>query len=117
MSGLLTIFVFTLIGTAFVAVNLSIARFLRPSLPSAEKETTYECGPLPFGDAWRQFNMHYYLIGLLFVIFDVEAVFLYPWALAFKRTGAYAVAEMVIFVGLLALGWAYAWRRGALEWQ
>ena len=117
MHGYLTVAVFALLGFAFVAVTLFIARLARPSAPNPEKLTTYECGPLPFGDAWRQFNMHYYLFALLFVIFDVEAAFLFPWALAYKQVGAYAVAEMLIFVALLGFGLAYAWRRGALEWE
>ena len=117
MQGYLTIAVFALVGASFIAVTLLIAKIVRPNVPSAEKLETYECGPAPFGDAWRQFNMHYYLYALLFVVFDVEAVFLYPWAVAFKSVGAYAVAEMIIFVGILGVGLAYAWRRGALEWE
>ena len=117
MQGYLTIAVFTLVGFGIIAFTLALAKLVRPNVPSAGKYETYECGPAPFGDAWRQFNMHYYLYALLFVVFDVEAVFLYPWALAFKSVGAYAVAEMIIFVGILGVGLAYAWRRGALEWE
>src|SRR5438874_12395820 len=117
MQGYLTVAVFALVGFAFVGVTLLIARLLRPSAPTPQKLETYECGPAPFGDAWRQFNMHYYLYALLFVVFDVEAAFLYPWALAFRRAGLYAVIEMMLFVGLLALGLLYAWRRGAIEWE
>lgn len=117
MGGYLTIAVFGLVGFGFVAVNLFLAGLLRPSAPTPEKLETYECGPAPFGDAWRQFNLHYYLFALLFVVFDVEAAFLYPWALAFRRVGMYAVVEMILFVGLLALGLVYAWRRGAIEWE
>ena len=117
MQGYLTIAVFALVGAGFIAATLLIAKIVRPHAPSPEKLETYECGPAPFGDAWRQFNMHYYLFALLFVVFDVEAVFLYPWAVAFKSVGAYAVAEMIIFVGILGVGLAYAWRRGALEWE
>lgn len=117
MQNYLTIAVFALVGAAFVGVSLFAARMLSPAAPNPEKLETYECGPLPFGEAWQQFNMHYYLFALLFVVFDVEAAFLYPWALAFKATGAYAVAEMILFVALLAAGLVYAWRRGALEWE
>src|SRR5262245_61039512 len=115
--GYLPVVMFTLVGFAFVAVTLVIARLARPSAPTPEKLETYECGVLPVGNAWRQFNAHYYLFALLFVVFDVEAAFLYPWAVAFRKLGAYAVAEMLLFVVLLGLGLAYAWRRGALQWE
>jgi NADH-quinone oxidoreductase subunit A len=117
MQSYLPVAIFALVGFAFVAVNLLLARLLRPSAPNPAKLETYECGPLPFGDAWRQFNIRYYLFALLFVVFDVEAVFLFPWAVAFRQLGAYAVAEMIIFVALLGVGWLYAWRRGAMEWE
>jgi NADH-quinone oxidoreductase subunit A len=115
--GYLTIVIFALVGFAFVGVNLLIARLISPSAPTPEKRSTYECGVPPVGDAWKQFNPRYYLFALLFVVFDVEAAFLYPWAVAFRKVGAYAVAEMLIFVALLGLGLAYAWRRGALQWE
>jgi NADH-quinone oxidoreductase subunit A len=117
MNAYLTAAMFTITGFAFIASTLLISRLLRPSAPNPNKLETYECGPLPVGDAWRQFNLHYYLFALVFVVFDVEAAFLYPWAVAFKLEGPYAVAEMLIFVALLLAGWAYAWKRGALEWE
>ncbi len=117
MQGYLTIAIFTLVGLGFVGGTLAVSRVLRPSAPTPTKMETYECGPPPFGDAWRQFNLHYYLYALLFVVFDVEAVFLFPWALAFRQVGAYAVAEMIIFLVLLGLGWVYALRRKAMEWE
>ena len=117
MQDYLTVAVFTVVGFVIVAATLLLARLMRPSAPNPQKLETYECGPPPFGDAWRQFNMHYYLFALLFAVFDVEAVFLYPWAVAFKAVGMYAVAEVIIFVGLLGVGLAYAWKRGALEWE
>jgi NADH-quinone oxidoreductase subunit A len=113
----LPVVVFTFVGIAFIAFNLLIARLLSPSAPTPEKLSTYECGVQPVGDAWRQFNPRYYLFALLFVVFDVEAVFLYPWAVAFRQVGAYAVAEMLIFVGLLIAGLVFAWRREALQWE
>ena len=108
---------FTAIGFAFIFVTLLMARFVRPSAPNPNKQETYECGPVPVGDAWNQFNIHYYLFALLFVVFDVEAAFLYPWAMAFRIFGLYAVVEMIIFVALLGVGLVYAWRREALEWE
>jgi NADH-quinone oxidoreductase subunit A len=113
----LPVVIFTLVGTAFVGFTLLFARLVRPSAPSAAKSQTYECGVTPVGQACVPFNPHYYLFALLFVIFDVEAAFLFPWALAFRKVGIYAVAEMLIFVVLLGVGLAYAWRRGALQWE
>lgn|SRR5215471_2942071 len=117
MLAYLTAAMFTLMGFAFVASTLMLSRLLRPSAPTPEKLETYECGPLPIGDAWRQFNMHYYLFALLFVVFDVEVAFLFPWALAYRQVGLFAVVEMIVFVGILLFGLLYAWRRGALEWE
>lgn len=117
MYAYLTVAAFGAMGFAFVGVTLFIARLARPSAPNPEKLSTYECGPLPVGEAWQQFNMHYYLFALLFVLFDVEAAFLFPWALAFKKVGMYAVGEMILFVAMLGIGLAYAWKRGALEWE
>ncbi len=89
---------------------------IRPKHPDPIKEATYECGVETEGDAWGQFNVRYYVFALLFVVFDVEAVFLYPWAVAFRQLGLYAFVEAVVFVAILVVGYLYAWRRKALEW-
>jgi NAD(P)H-quinone oxidoreductase subunit 3 len=89
---------------------------LRPSRPDPIKDDTYECGVETEGDALGQFNVRYYVFALLFVIFDVEAVFLYPWAVAYRQLGLYAFVEAVLFIGILLVGYVYAWRRKALEW-
>ena len=122
MQGYLTMAVFAVVGIGMVAISLVLNRLLSPSAPTPEKLETYECGPAPFGNAWRQFNMHYYLYALLFLVFDVEAVFLFPWVLAMRQGrvqfgATFLVAELAIFVGLLAAGWAWAWRRSAMEWE
>jgi NADH-quinone oxidoreductase subunit A len=122
MQGYLTMAVFAIVGIGMVAVSLVLNRLLSPSAPTPEKLETYECGPAPFGNAWRQFNTHYYLYALLFLVFDVEAVFLFPWALAMRQGKAtlgpgFLLAELAIFVGLLAAGWVWAWRRKAMEWE
>lgn len=78
---------------------------------------TYESGMVPIGEAWIKYHIQYYLYALVFVIFDVEVVFLYPWAVVFRRIGALALVEIVVFVGILGIGLAYAWRRGALRWE
>jgi NADH-quinone oxidoreductase subunit A len=113
----LTIGVFLVIGAALVLGTLQLARLLRPDVPRAEKVTTYESGIDPFGGAWAQVNVRYYLFALLFVVFDVEAIFLFPWALVFERLGGQALVEMAIFIGILALALLYAARKGVLEWQ
>ena len=85
--------------------------------PNPAKLTTYECGMDPIGDSWIRFNTRYYLFALLFVVFDVEAVLLYPWAVAYRRLGLYAFVEMAIFIGILLIGYLYAWNKKALEWK
>ncbi len=90
---------------------------LRPKRPDPIKTATYECGvETEGGDAWGQFNVRYYLFALIFVVFDVEVVFLYPWAVAFRQLGLFAFVEAVLFIGVLFIGYLYAWRRKALEW-
>ena len=90
---------------------------VRPSKPTAVKQSPYECGMELLGGRWIQFNFRYYMFALLFVVFDVETVFLYPWAVYFKQLGAFALIEMMVFVLILVVGWAYAWRYKALEWE
>jgi len=107
-------------GIFLVASALVLSRLLRPFNPSREKLSTYECGEKTIGDAWVQFNVKYYLYALLFVIFDVEAVFLIPWAVSFKSAGAFALTslfEMIIFLAILTIALIYAWRKGILKWQ
>ena len=98
-----------------VSVVLGVFK-LRPDRPNPIKQDTYECGVETEGDALGQFNVRYYVFALLFVIFEVEAVFLYPWAVAFGQLGLFAFIEAVLFVGILFVGYVYAWRRKALEW-
>lgn len=89
---------------------------IRPKRPDPIKSATYECGVEAEGDAWGQFNVRYYVFALLFVIFDVEVVFLYPWAVAFRQLGLFAFVEAVLFIVILVVGYLYAWRKKALEW-
>lgn len=110
---------FVVLGAAFVAVTLGASWLLSPKKPSAEKATTYECGVDPIGPPWVQFRAGYYVYALLYVIFDIETIFFYPWALTFGRRGVgwFVFAEMVIFVAILVVGLAYAWKEGALRWR
>ncbi|MDZ7361853.1 MAG: NADH-quinone oxidoreductase subunit A [candidate division KSB1 bacterium] len=110
-------FVFIVVGAAFVGVNLAISRLLQPRHPTAIKLSTYECGELPVGQSWVQFNNRFYVIALIFLIFDVEIAFLFPWAVVFKALGLFAFVEALIFVGILLVGLAYVWRKGDLEWD
>ncbi|WP_199037307.1 NADH-quinone oxidoreductase subunit A [Glycomyces salinus] len=109
--------VLLLAGFAFVAFAMLANRALRPSAPSAAKSMTYECGVDPVGGDWAQVQIRYYVYAFLFVLFAVEALFLFPWAAVFASFGAAAAAEMGVFVGVLALGLAYAWRKGVLKWR
>ena len=108
--------VFLLAALSFPVVPLVLARFLRPSRPTPIKQSTYECGLEAIGSIWVQFKVQYYLYALAFVIFDVEVIFLYPWAIAFNQLGLFALVEMIIFLAILTFGLVYAWRKGALEW-
>ena len=89
---------------------------LRPATPTQVKGETYECGMEAIGGRWNLFNFRYYMFAILFVIFDVEVVFLYPWATKFLRLELFALIEMAVFVGILMVGWGYAWRKRDLEW-
>ena len=108
---------FLVIGALFVIATLSASWLLSPKKPSSEKSSTYECGVDPIGPPWVQFRIGYYVYALLFVVFDIETIFLYPWAVAFGKMGVFVLVEMVIFIGVLACGLAYAWKEGALKWR
>ncbi len=117
-----TVFIFILVGFAFAGIALGVAKLLRPSNPSPAKMTTYECGEIPIGSSWVRFNVRFYLVALFFIIFDVEVIFLYPWAVVFKQLypvaglGAIVFWEMIIFLAILSLGLAYVWVKGDLNW-
>ena len=112
----ITIGVFLLVSAALVGATLQLARLVRPTVPNVEKYTTYESGIDPIGRGWGQTNVRYYIFALLFVIFDVEAVFLFPWAIVFERLGTQAFVEMLIFIVILALALLYAIKKRVLEW-
>ena len=94
-----------------------LAKFVAPRKPGFSKQAPYECGLESQGDPWVQFNAQYYVYALLFVVFDAEVVFLYPWALVWKSLGPVVFLEMLLFLAILAVGLIYAWRRGVLEWK
>lgn len=108
--------VFVIAGIAFVLAAMIVAWILRPHKPTAGKLAPYECGETVRGSGWLQFNVRYYLIALVFVVFDIEALFLVPWIYAFKEIGMVGYIEMMAFIAILFVGLAYAWKKGALEW-
>ncbi|HEY5649055.1 MAG TPA: NADH-quinone oxidoreductase subunit A [Nitrospiria bacterium] len=101
----------------FGAVSLLLGRLVRPSRAYKAKVSPYESGSLPYSDARNPFPMRYYIITMLFVIFDIETVFLYPWAVSFNKLGLFGLIEMVLFILILLVGYVYAWKKGALEWD
>ena len=107
---------FGLAAFLIAGLLLGVASLLRPNNPSREKMTTYESGVDPVGDGWSQSQIRYYVFALLFVIFDVEAVFIFPWATQLERYAGFGLVEMGVFVGVLLLGLVYAWRKGVLRW-
>jgi NADH-quinone oxidoreductase subunit A len=111
------ILIFIGIALAFGTVMLMIGWFVRPNRPYRAKLTPYESGSPLFQDARVQFPMRYYIIAMLFVIFDIEIVFMFPWAVAFSKLGLVGLVEMVVFIGILVVGFWYAWKKGALEWD
>lgn len=108
--------VFALIGAAFVVVTLLLGVLLRPHNPYAEKLSTYECGEVAVGEAQIKFHIRYYIYALVFLVFDVETVFLYPWAVVFEEIGLFAFGEMLLFIGMLVVGLIYAFRKKVLRW-
>jgi len=110
------IFIFFLLAFAFVGIALFASKLIRPKRPTKEKLTTYECGENPEGSPWVKFNIRFYVVALIFLIFDVEVVLLFPWALSYQDHGIYGFLVGIIFLVVLGLGMAYEWRKGDLEW-
>lgn len=111
------ILLFIGVALAFGVATLLISYLVQPRFPEAEKLSPYECGTEPFSDARMPFPVRYYIIAMLFVIFDIEVIFLYPWAVAFDKIGLIGLVEMLIFIGLFLIAYVYAWKKGALEWD
>ena len=109
--------VFLAVAVGFLVVNLLVWKVIRPSRYSEEKLTTYECGENPTGSAWIQFNIRFYVFALIFIVFDVEAVFLLPWAVVFRELGPLAFIEGLVFIAILVVALAYVWRKRAVGWE
>ena len=106
-----------ILALLIVGVTLNIHKLIAPRRPSPGKVSTYESGEVPIGSGRGPIDVQYYLYVIVFLVIDIEAVFLIPWAISFLKLGTAAIVEMVIFVGLVLLGWLYAWKKGALQWQ
>ena len=110
------IFIFLMLAVVFVVITLFISKLIRPKRPTFEKIKVYECGENPEGSPWVKFNIRFYVVALIFLIFDVEVVLLFPWAMTYKEYGVYGFIVGLIFLLILGLGMAYEWRKGDLEW-
>ena len=111
------ILLFILFGLGLGTLMLSVGRFVSPNRPDAEKLSPYECGFEAFEDARMKFDVRYYLVAILFILFDLEIAFLFPWAVAFKSIGVFGFWSMIVFLGVLTVGFIYEWKKGALEWE
>ena len=111
------VIIYLVVAIAFGVVTISVGYLFRPSKPDPSKLSPYECGCPPVGDAREKFSVRFYIIAMLFVLFDLEAVFMYPWAISFDRLGIVGIVEMTLFILILLVGYIYAWKKGALEWD
>jgi len=110
------ILIFLVVAAIFPVATLVVASLVRPSSYSPVKAEAYECGVPPSGEARGRYPVRFYIIAVLFVVFDVETIFLFPWAVKYRALGLFGFVEMLVFLGILLIGFAYAWKKGALEW-
>ncbi|NLO97090.1 MAG: NAD(P)H-quinone oxidoreductase subunit 3 [Peptococcaceae bacterium] len=110
------VFIVLIWGIVFPVILLLVQRIISPYHPTVIKRQTYECGLETVGDTWIRFKISYFMYALVFLVFDVETVFLYPWGVLFKNLGLFGIIEMFIFIAILVIGFVYAWKEGALEW-
>lgn len=116
MSAFVDVAVFLVTGILFVCATWGLSSLLRPHRPCPQKLATYECGQPTIGEAQTRFHIRYYIFALVFLIFDVETIFLYPWGVVFQRLGWAGLIEMAVFIGILVVGLVYAWKRRVLRW-
>ena len=117
LTSYIPIFLFILIAAGFAMATIIVARLVNAEKPNAVKLEPYECGIEAVGDARDRYSIRYYLIAMLFVIFDIETVFMFPWAVTLDQLALFGLIEMLVFLFILVVGYFYAWRKGALEWQ
>ncbi len=113
----LPIGILLLLSTIFALFAAFISRLLGPYKPSIRKQTPYESGMTPIGPAVRRLPVRFYLVAVIFILFDIEVIFLFPWAVIFRRLGLFGLIEMGVFIAILLVGYIYLWKRGALEWE
>lgn len=116
MNNLLTVAIFLGLGVGFVALNLAVGRLFRPRLPSAEKSSPYECGEKLLAESWVQFDLRFYIVALVFLVFDVEVALFYPWAVVFRSARLPALIDALVFFAVLLVGFVYLWRFDYLDW-
>src|SRR6185295_18124453 len=114
--GYIPIMIFFLIAIALPFILLGLSRLVQRRVFEREKLLPYECGVEPIGDARDRFSVRFYIVAMLFLVFDVEVVFLFPWAIIYDKLAIFGLVEMLVFIGILVVGYYYAWRKGALEW-
>ena len=114
--GYIPIIIFFLIAVLLPVVLLGVSRLVQRRVFEREKLMPYECGIDPIGDARERFSVRFYIVAMLFLVFDVETIFLFPWAVIYDRLALFGLVEMLVFIGILVVGYYYAWRKGALEW-
>lgn len=112
----LGLLLFALLGIAMVAVALAVGRLVRPRLPMPVKGEAYECGEPAIGDGWVQFDLRFYVVALVFIIFEIEVALFYPWAVVFRQAGVAGFVDILVFFGLIAIGFLFLWRFGYLDW-
>jgi NADH-quinone oxidoreductase subunit A len=117
LESYLPILVMVVVASGFAAVVLGLAWLLGPYKPDVSKNSTYECGVAPVGDARDRYSVRFYVVAMLFIVFDLETVFLFPWAVVFRQEALFFFLEMVVFLGILLVGYIYVWRMGALDWN
>lgn len=110
------VFIFVAIIVVAMPAVLVLAKLIRPSKPSKTKAMAYECGVDPIGDSRGRYTVRFYIIAILFVVFDVETIFLFPWAVQYKALGLFGLVEMLVFLAILIAGYVWVWKKGALEW-
>jgi len=111
------IIILIVLATGLAVLVVALGHLFGPRRPSDRKSAPYESGMRPFGPGTRRMPVHFYLVAVLFILFDIEVVFFLPWAVVFKQLGLYGLVEMIIFIGILLVGYIYAWKAGALEWD
>lgn len=117
LENYLPILVFLLVGVLFGLVPIALGYLIGPQRPDSEKLSPYECGFEAFADSRMRFDVRYYLVAILFIIFDLEIAFLFPWAVVLDSVGLYGLLAMILFLGILVVGFIYEWKKGALEWE